>query len=207
MLGEEPTWTGQRLCDEYVFGAPWGQMMKLSIFDPDEIVEINFSEGRHRSQPLGNVWTPLRDEVLLLHYKYLGMDRTYRRQQQLRAGLGLKDIAEKWGHEYSWSRAELERDWQLFAAEAISVHKITSDSYPIARWWGAGTRAPRIAVSNDSPSSCESSASMSRIQFVGPLSRAAFDAATAAHRLLIGSVLADIDASIAAADQVKSQAN
>jgi len=206
MVGEEPAWMGQRLCDGCVFGAPWGQMMKLSIFDPNQVAEINFAEGRHRAQPVGNVSTPIRDEVLLLHYKYLGIQRTYRRQQQLRSGLGLRDIARKWGHEYCWSPAELESDWRLFAAEAVDVHQIIADAYPIERWWGHGTRAPRVGASDNSPPSRESN-STDRVQVINPLSRAAFDAASAAHRSAIASALAVIDAALASADPESGQIN
>src|SRR6201999_853983 len=102
---------GQDLCNEYTIGAPCSRMMKPSIFNPNAIREINFSRGWHKAKPRGRVKLPKSDEMLLFHYKYLGLQQTYDRHQMLRSGLGQQDLRHGWGQQYSWSLDELRSDW------------------------------------------------------------------------------------------------
>jgi hypothetical protein len=118
-----------------VRGAPWHDMMKASIFNPREIEEINFEPGRHRAGPVGNLRAPERDEVLLLHYKYLGQQRTYARQRELLRRLGTRDRTTGWGRQYAWSRDELLRDWARFSDRTVNVFKVRPEAYPLRRWW------------------------------------------------------------------------
>ncbi len=141
MIGEEVPCDGQVLRDAVPFGAPWDQMMKPSIFRPSEIEEMNFGTGRHRAQPVGEVRVPERDEVLLLHYKYLGLVRAHARHRELLARLGAKDLDNRWGHQYAWSQEQLAEDWDTFASWAVDVRKISLKAYPLPRWW-----LPRITV-------------------------------------------------------------
>lgn len=126
------------LADDCPFGAPWSQMMKLSMFDPNQITEINFALGRHRAQPIGRLSVPAVDEVLLLHYKYLNLSRTFARHLALDAKLGAKDHASGWGHKYSWSCETLAVDWQAFEQDCVDTREYrpaTGKQYPIAPWW------------------------------------------------------------------------
>ena len=196
MIGDEPTHAHQRLCDTYVLGAAWSQMMKMSIFDPDEILEINFVEGRHRAAPVGNIVLPSRDEVLLLHYKYLGLNRTFRRQQQLGAGLGPGDIERKWGFEYFWSEAELGREWKSVAADAVDVHQMTTENYPIQPWWSLWPRGPKLDGKGERQPALRRPGELGGSVSFDPFSRAAFEAAVAAHRTAVAAEVAVIDAAI-----------
>jgi hypothetical protein len=196
MIGDEPTQIDEQLCRSHVLGAPWSEMMKLSIFDPDQIREINFLEGRHRAEPVGNVVVPSRDEVLLLHYKYLGIERTFRRQQQLRLGLGSKDIARNWGIEYFSSQAELGKDWKSAATSAVNVHQMTADAYPIEPWWSRWPRASEAHHRAERQAALVPFRSVSDPAWPDPLSRVAFEAAVAAHRSAIASELAVIDTAL-----------
>jgi hypothetical protein len=138
MISEDVPATGETLCQSRFFGAPWTQMMKPSIFKPAEIEEINFSVGRHTANPVGNVRVPQRDEVLLLHYKYLNFDQTYNRHAQLATELKPKDNRFGMGHKYGWSRDELRKDWDRVVAGAVDVRKIITNAaeyYPYERWW------------------------------------------------------------------------
>ena len=91
------------------FGTPWIQMMKPSLFAPDAITEINFLPGRHSAEPQGQVFVPPHDELVLLHYKYLGFQRALARHRALARKLGPTDHANGWGHKYSWSRRAVAR--------------------------------------------------------------------------------------------------
>ncbi len=138
MISEDVPATGETLCQSRFFGAPWTQMMKPSIFKPSEIEEINFSVGRHTANPIGNVRVPQRDEVLLLHYKYLNFEQTHSRHGQLATELKPTDIRFGMGHKYGWSRDELRKDWDRVVAGAVDVRKIITNAaeyYPYERWW------------------------------------------------------------------------
>jgi hypothetical protein len=138
MISETLPQPGQVLAKELVMGAPWVKMMKPSIFNPDAITNIRFRTGRHSAEPQGNVRVPPCDEVMLFHYKYLSFAETLHRHGQLRQGLGEADIANGWGHKYSWGEAELRADWDRLAASAIDTSLVRDDPqyrYPIAPWW------------------------------------------------------------------------
>jgi hypothetical protein len=138
MISEEFPNSGEFLCETRVRGAPWAEMCKVSIFDPEAIVEINFSPGRHTVEPTGRVVFPEEDKLLLLHYKYLGLERTYARHRALRLGLGTKDVANGWGHKYGWSEAEFREDWDYFARRTMTdVRLFTGQDYPLPRWWAS----------------------------------------------------------------------
>jgi glycosyltransferase involved in cell wall biosynthesis len=138
MISNDLPQDGELLCDVCRQGAPWSQMLKASIFDPRAIVDINFTTGRDRAAPIGNVRLPPRDEILLLHYKYLNLSRTHARHQELLGGLREADLANRWGHKYSWSLDELAADWDAVLAAAVDVHGFigaAADRYPLPKWW------------------------------------------------------------------------
>ena len=63
------------------------------------------AHGRHHANPKGVVRYPDRDELLNLHYKWLGLDYVLSRSALLRTGLGEIDRANKWGFHYDHSKA------------------------------------------------------------------------------------------------------
>ena len=112
--------------------------MKASIFNPDEIADVNFTIGRHRVDPVGRIQVPQRDELLLFHYKYMGFEETHERHKQLEEGLGSGDGRRGWGHKYAWSRDRLKADWAEVVSNALDTAAIRSDPssyYPVERWW------------------------------------------------------------------------
>jgi len=144
MMSEEFPPPDALLCRTVTMGAPWFGMSKLNIFSPDEIDAPNFEFGRHRAAPTGNVVVPARDEMLLLHYKYLGFERTQRRHEQYRTRQRERDLAMKWGHKYSWSREELRADWDKFSARLIDISRPDLkpwETHLEPRWWQGCERA------------------------------------------------------------------
>jgi hypothetical protein len=103
------------------WGAPYHMMNKLSIFNPDALSETNFSVGRHDAKPEGILKAPAIDEMMLLHYKYLGYDRTFHRQNSLGARLGALDNSKRWGFEYHWKQDEFQRSWDSFKRSAVDI--------------------------------------------------------------------------------------
>jgi SAM-dependent methyltransferase len=220
MISEELPRHGDLLCEAFPWGAPWAQMIKPSIFKPDQIEEIRFHAGRHGAAPVGNVRVPEQDEIFLLHYKYLGRDRTFSRHKELLTGLGSRDIQNEWGHRYLWSHAEFETDWEGFAAQAVDYRKVTAMSYPLQRRWApdaatvfvethskTGAAVPPAGegprVSDDSRrgkmarANIHHPASMARVPIDDPLSRKVFEEAVNEHRRVTAAVLSAIDAAMA----------
>jgi hypothetical protein len=110
-----------RLCDRHRTGVPDTQNDKPEILAPDFIQEINFIPGRHEAAPKGLVVTPLKREVKLLHYKCLGPEYLVGRYNELGARLREKDLAEKWGYQYSWPDSEKRDYFQRVKKRAIQV--------------------------------------------------------------------------------------
>ena len=133
-----PVDTGCPLVRSLSRGAPDRQFCKLSVFSPDAIDALNYAPGRHAAKPSGRVVWPERDELLLLHYKYLGFERTHARHQLCASRSREDDIANHWGHKYFWSRAQLREDWDRMSARLIDISDPAIDQhefYPEPRWW------------------------------------------------------------------------
>ncbi len=129
---------GQWLCETPIRGAPWPMMNKLSIFAPDEIEAVNFQPGRHMAAPTGRVVAPPCDELMLLHYRYLGFERTLARHENYLKRQRQKDLAMGWGEQYSWSSDRLREEWDRIVARLVDVPNCASDlksTHPGVRWW------------------------------------------------------------------------
>lgn len=127
------------LCALVTRGMPWIDMLKLSIFNPDAIDDINFAAGRHKAFPTGNVVLPKADELLLLHYKYLGFDETFSRHRAELMGLGTVDLERNWGSQY-WQTAESHKDlWAHFERNTVDYRFFAEGAnigkFPVPRWW------------------------------------------------------------------------
>lgn len=145
----------------------------------------------------------------LLHYKYIGFERTYLRHRELYTGLRLTDIKNRWGHRYSWSVGEFARDWNTFLDRAIDFRKVPAESYPIKRWWSTLSAVRVSSGAGDGAVSPDASVCEARPPETGRkdgrrdcsdnqqlLSKTAFEAAITEHDLGVARTLAVIDAEI-----------
>jgi glycosyltransferase involved in cell wall biosynthesis len=102
---------GEHLASSRTMGCPDPQYSKPCVFDPAAIIETNFSVGQHLANPVGRLTIPARDDVMLLHYKYLGIDYVVERYRALRPRRGQVDKANGWAYHFEFSaerwRAEL----------------------------------------------------------------------------------------------------
>ena len=121
MISERYPAAGDWLCATCTWGAPWSVMNKLSIFNPDAVVETGFAIGRHHANPQGDFRLPQRDDVMLLHYKYLDFDRTLERHRAQGRAIGDHDSSRGWGFQYGWSAERLREEWEHFKAIAVDV--------------------------------------------------------------------------------------
>lgn len=124
-------------------GTPWGVMNKLSIFDPDLIEETNFEVGRHEANPTGEIVLPEEDELLLLHYKYLGQSYLIERNSFLAGGLGKIDRANQWGYQYTYSKEKFGEQWDFFKSGLVDIALLGADAWKQhrePRSWQSWTR-------------------------------------------------------------------
>jgi hypothetical protein len=94
---------------------------RLCIFNPDAITATHFGPGRHQAWPEGHVVWPASSEVLLLHYKQMGVDYLITRSAQLSQGMKSGDIENGWGGHYHWSNEAITEHWAKTKAESATV--------------------------------------------------------------------------------------
>jgi hypothetical protein len=136
MVSEEFPHPDELLCETRYHGATWSGASKLTLFDPSATTEIDYTVGRHHAKPTGRVIAPSCDELLLLHYKFLGFERTHARHQRQRNGLRSKDFENGWGHQYWRSEEEFRSVWREFSGNAIDVRMDAAvANYPVPPWW------------------------------------------------------------------------
>ena len=135
---------GEHLAATRTVGAPYAMMSKLRIFDPDALEETNFGIGGHGASPVGRLRLPWRDELLLLHYKLLGIDYTRVRSAALRSRLGADDHAQRWGDHYRGERVD--EEWVHFVERLVDLRDpryVPWLDHVKGRWW----RDPRDPAS------------------------------------------------------------
>ena len=141
MLSDKLPFSEKKMTELITKGAPYKFMNKLSLFNPDKILETNFSAGRHEASPAGEVVYPLNDEILILHYKYLSPEWTYQRHLELQEKLGKTDKENNWGIQYSWTKEIFDKDWELFEKNAVENVMLAGHSHEISSlgldppWW------------------------------------------------------------------------
>lgn len=102
-------------------GVRWTQMDKTCVFDPGRVEQPGYGPGRHTAHPRGKIRWPERQELFLLHYKYLGVDYLIRRLNHLRPGFGPGDRARNFGHKYFWSREQAVADFEAVRSSASEI--------------------------------------------------------------------------------------
>ena len=134
MLSDRFPEPDENLCYSLTRGAPYNKMNKMGPFNPDALEETNHSSGRHKGIPIGHLKFPKRDELLLLHYSYMGFDRTRARhtsiysryisraqnQEQVRMIDSLK---------YAKTSDQFQKKWNAFEIKSVDI------SSPKFRGW------------------------------------------------------------------------
>lgn len=94
---------------------------KMCLFDLSAITRTNFDYGRHTASPEGRVKWPALREVLLLHYKKLGIEYEIARSAELKTGLRSRDIDRKLGYQYLFSPEEIRERFRIVRSLAKPV--------------------------------------------------------------------------------------
>jgi hypothetical protein len=82
--------------------------------------------------------------LLLLHYKYLNLERVQKRHELYATRSRDGDIANCWGFHYFWTREQLAADWRSLEAKLIDVADPAIDHHTAhlePRWWADLPRA------------------------------------------------------------------
>ncbi|HEV8389865.1 MAG TPA: hypothetical protein VGQ35_08475, partial [Dongiaceae bacterium] len=108
----------------------------------------NIAIGGHGAEPAGHVVYPRRDELLLLHYKWLGIEYLAKRHELLDTGLRAGDRANGWGVHYKLDRAQLERHFESMWRNAVDIRDpayVPWRDHPHPRFWRSEQPAPCVA--------------------------------------------------------------
>jgi Glycosyl transferase family 2 len=118
-------------------GAPEPWWNKLNLFNPHAVEETNYSPGRHVARPIGKIIYPQIDELLILHYKYIGFDYVRPRHVLLASGLGKTDRKNNWGNQFDYSAIKLAYKMAKLKMRAVDITKLKEpgQNHPGARWW------------------------------------------------------------------------
>jgi Glycosyl transferase family 2 len=129
-------------------GVPEPQWNKLNLFSPDAIEETNYSPGRHEAQPVGQVVYPEIDELLILHYKYIGYEYVRPRHAFLASGLGKTDRKNGWAYQFDYSSMRLAYKMARLSMRAVDITalKEPGQNHPEVRWWRLNSNSPRRRV-------------------------------------------------------------
>lgn len=138
MVSHEFPDMGSMLANKLTRGAASRLMNKLSLFDPNAVDETNYGPGRHVAAPKGRIVYPDRDELMLLHYKFLDTTYVRGRDSVLAQRIGKVDRMNQWGTHYDRSDSVLRQEMADYVSRAIDVSvvgprhdRLNSEK----RWW------------------------------------------------------------------------
>ena len=92
--------TGGQIYDEIKLGKYRGLNSKPCVFDPNKIIDINFSVGAHTAMPVGWVDLFTLPDLKLLHYRYIGFDYYLKRQKMFAKRISDKNKQHGWSYQY-----------------------------------------------------------------------------------------------------------
>lgn len=126
---------GEHLATSRTSGMPDVLMSKLRVFDPDAIEEVDFAVGGHSAAPRGRLRFPWRDELLLLHYKYLGLDFVRARSARLLEELDDHDRIRSWG---DYMPDLVDANWAEYSGGLVDLSDrryVPWLDHEADRWW------------------------------------------------------------------------
>lgn len=117
MVADAPPARGGQIYEEITHGFPNYLYSKLGVFQPS--ININFKVGGHQAFPTGPVQKSLNADILLLHYRYLGLPYFMRRYEQHRRRLSAMSREKNWGTECLQDHKERYRSEIAASAERV----------------------------------------------------------------------------------------
>ena len=131
-------------------GRPRVAFNKLSIFNPDAVLETGFETGRHKAEPVGDLTLTRRNELVLWHYKHLGFERCAAREATQAARLGPADKTLGLAQHYSLSKTKFRAFWDQMEREAIDLADVRADRVCVGPlWWSDRNDIRRVAARSE----------------------------------------------------------
>jgi len=96
---------------------------KCIIFNPNLIKEINYSIGSHRCYPTGKIKYYKKEDIKLLHYKYLGIDYLINRNEKHQSRLSNYNKENNFGIHYMFEKEVVKKNFYTNLANSGNVFK------------------------------------------------------------------------------------
>lgn len=96
---------------------------KCIIFNPDKIEEINYKIGCHKCYPTGELKFYKRDDIKLLHYKFLNLEFLIERFEILRNRLSNYNVENNFGKHYLTEKESIRRKYFINLKNADNIFK------------------------------------------------------------------------------------
>ncbi|MCU0600175.1 MAG: glycosyltransferase family 2 protein [Desulfobacterales bacterium] len=112
--------TSGQIYEEVHHGCRDKDFDKVCLFDPNRIDEIHWAAGGHTSAPTGQVKWGSDDQLLLLHFKLLGVPYVVARYAALKTRLGRRDREKAWGWHYGMSEQEIREMFSTAVLEDLA---------------------------------------------------------------------------------------
>ena len=130
MVSDEFPGEDENLCQTIRYGVRDKLYDKPSFFNPDIISHSGFSIGRHEANPTGNVVRPAKNEIILLHYKHLGVDYVAARHADLQTRRREEDIKNQWAFHHETEQTMKRHNKFRSAAKKI----LPSEQGLVVKW-------------------------------------------------------------------------
>jgi glycosyltransferase involved in cell wall biosynthesis len=123
MVSDEFPGRNEHLATTRTQGCPALIYSKPSVFDPNAFDTISFAVGSHRIKPapISHVSIPARDELMLLHYKFLGVDYVTERYFQLLSRRGSIDRRNGWDVHFTLMPDQFRRQLDGYKTRLVDI--------------------------------------------------------------------------------------
>jgi glycosyltransferase involved in cell wall biosynthesis len=111
MITEHTPLPKDSIVDTIGEGARAQNFDKVCVFDPNRIEEINYEFGAHSCLPIGELQFNQQD-LLLLHYKYMGVENMIARYREMGKRLGTYNKKRKLGYHYLFSESRIRKEFK-----------------------------------------------------------------------------------------------
>lgn len=98
-------------------------LSKCICFNPNKLEEMNFKPGAHKCKPKGKIKIYNKDDIMLLHYKYLGLDYLLLKMNTYRERSSQINKDNKWGKHYENDNNGFEQQYLKRWNNAVKVPK------------------------------------------------------------------------------------
>ena len=120
MISQATPGSDTNILEEIKEGVRSESFDKMLVFDPQKIEDINYEFGSHSACPVGEiVWN--KQDLKLLHYKYMGLEYMIHRYRQMGERLSKQNRKKKLGYHYLFSAGRIRKEFNQYWKERVKV--------------------------------------------------------------------------------------